>query len=74
MKTSVSQDWKLPIPGFLVVSPKRHVEKFNELSENERIEIFNIVNKTIEIMKKIIFVIDLMLYLRKKKKDIFTYG
>ena len=48
---TLSQDWKLPIPGFLVVSPKRHIEKFGELSENERIEIFNIVNKTIEIMK-----------------------
>ena len=44
---TLSQDWKLPIPGFLVVSPKRHVEKFGELSDNERIEIFNIVNKTI---------------------------
>ena len=30
---TLSQDWKLPIPGFLVVSPKRHIEKFGELAE-----------------------------------------
>ena len=48
---TLSQDWKLPIPGFLVVSPKRHIEKFIELSGNERIEIFSIVNKTIKILQ-----------------------
>ena len=47
---TISQDWKLPIPGFIVVSPKRHIEKFNELSDNERIEIFKIVDKIIEIL------------------------
>lgn len=47
----LSQDWELPIEGFFIVSPKRHIETFEELSENERIEIFDIINKTIKILK-----------------------
>lgn len=50
---TLSQDWELPIVGFFVVSPKRHIEKFSELSSEERIEIFEIVDKTIKILRGI---------------------
>lgn len=50
-KFILSQDFELPIQGFFVVSPKRHIETFGELTSSERIEIFEIVNKTIEILK-----------------------
>ena len=49
---TLSQDWELPIQGFFVISPKRHVEKLSELSKDERIEMFEIVNKTVEILRK----------------------
>ena len=49
---TLSQDWELPIEGFMVVSPKRCVEKFDDLTEEERIEIFNITHKTINILRK----------------------
>ena len=48
---TLSQDWELPIEGFLVVSPKRCVEKFDELTDEERIEIFDIINKTVKILR-----------------------
>lgn len=48
---TLSQDWELPIEGFMVISPKRCVENFNELTEEERIKIFSIVNDTINILK-----------------------
>ena len=48
---TVYQDWKLPIKGFFIVSPKRHVEKFCELTVDERNEMFDIVNKTIAILR-----------------------
>ena len=48
---TLSQDWELPIEGFLIVSPKRHVERFSQLTDDERIEIFNIVDKTIKILR-----------------------
>ncbi len=51
-KFILSQDFELPIQGFLVVSPKKHIETFGELTSSERIEIFEIVSKTIEILKR----------------------
>ena len=47
----LSQDWELPIPGFFVIAPKRHMENFNELTQEERKNIFEIINKTIDILK-----------------------
>ena len=38
--------------GFFVVSPKRCIEKFEELDNSEKIEIFEIVDKTISILRK----------------------
>ena len=49
---TLSQDWELPIEGFLVVSPKRCVEKFADLTEEERIEIFDITHKAINILRE----------------------
>ena len=39
-------------PRIFVVSPKRCVECFNELTNEERVEIFEIVNKTINILRE----------------------
>lgn len=47
----LSQDWELPIQGFMVVSPKKCIERFSELTKDEKIEIFEIVDKTIAILK-----------------------
>ena len=49
---TLSQDWELPIQGFFVVSPKRCVEKFEQLKKDEKIEIFGIVDKTIRILRE----------------------
>ena len=49
---TLSQDWELPILGFFIVSPKRHVEKFEELTSFERNEMFDIVDMTIKILRK----------------------
>lgn len=48
---TLSQDWELPIEGFFVVSPKRCVENFCELTTDERCEMFDIVDKTIKILR-----------------------
>lgn len=44
---TVSQDWELPIPGFIIVSPKRCVEKLSDMSKNERDEMFDLINFSI---------------------------
>ena len=51
-KFTLSQDWELPIPGFLVISPKKCIEKFEELGKDEKIEIFDIIDKTIKILRE----------------------
>ena len=48
---NLSQDWELPIEGFLILSPKRHIEKFSELTTNERNEMFEIVDKIIKFLR-----------------------
>ncbi len=49
---TLSQDWELPIKGFFVVSPKRHIEKLCELTGEERNEMFYIVDKTVKILRE----------------------
>lgn len=47
----LSQDWELPIQGFFIVSPKRCVDKFSMLNKEEKIEMFDIVDRTIKVLK-----------------------
>ena len=49
---TLSQDWELPIPGFLIVSPKRHIEMLSELTDEERNEMFSIADKAVRIMRE----------------------
>ena len=49
---NIAQDWQLPIDGFLVISPIRHVLYLSELTDYERNEIFSLANKTIITLKK----------------------
>jgi diadenosine tetraphosphate (Ap4A) HIT family hydrolase len=49
---TVSQDWSLPIPNFIVVAPKRHLELLTDLTNEENEHIFGIVNKVILIMRE----------------------
>ena len=51
-KYTLSQDWVLPIEGFFILSVKRHIRRFDELSKEERNEMFDIVDKTISILRK----------------------
>lgn len=48
---TLAQDWELPIQGFLIVAPKRCVEKFAELTCDEKIEMFELVDKTIKTLR-----------------------
>ena len=48
---TLSQDFELPIPGFMIVAPKRHIEMLSELTDEERNEMFSIVDKAVKIMR-----------------------
>ncbi len=49
---TLAQDWELPIDGFIILMPKRHIENMEELSDEERTKAFEIINKTIKILRK----------------------
>ncbi|MBQ3021611.1 MAG: hypothetical protein IJD92_05270 [Bacilli bacterium] len=49
---TLSQDWELPIVGFFVISPKKHISKLSELTKEERNEMFDIIDDTIKILRK----------------------
>ena len=48
----VMQDIELPIDGFIIIASKRHVEKLTELSDDERINLMEVTNKCLNILRK----------------------
>ena len=49
---NISADQEMPIVGFMVLGINKHVKSINELTRDERIKIMDILNLTIEKMKK----------------------
>ena len=49
---TISQDWQLPINGMIIIAPKRHVVTFEEMTKEERVHLFEMVNKVISILRK----------------------
>ena len=50
---TISQDWELPINGLIVLCPKHCVEKIEDLTENERNQLFKYVGLTTKYLKEI---------------------
>ena len=48
---TISQDWELPINGWIVLCPKHHVEKLSELTDDERNVLFKYVSLTTKHLK-----------------------
>lgn len=49
----VVQDFELPINGFIVISTKRCISSINEMTDNERINLINLINKLLIKLKKL---------------------
>jgi len=49
---NISADPQIPIPGFMVLGIKKHIKSINELSKEERYQIMDVLNLTIEKMKE----------------------
>lgn len=47
----ITQDFELPINGFIIISTKKHFEKLNELSTNMQINLINLISKTLKILE-----------------------
>lgn len=49
---NVSADPEIPIKGFMVLGINKHIKSINDMSNNERTHIMDILNKTIDAIKK----------------------
>jgi len=49
---TITQDFELPIDGFIVISTIKHIEKFTDLTNDERITLINLINKTLSILRE----------------------
>lgn len=50
---NISADPEIPIIGFMVLGISKHVKSMNELTRDERIKIMDVLNETIEKIKKV---------------------
>ncbi len=48
----IAQDFELPIEGFFIITSKRHIKKFVELSTDEQMELMQIINKSLKILEE----------------------
>ena len=48
---NISADPEIPIPGFMILGIKKHVKSLNDLTDNERLKIINILNLSISKIK-----------------------
>ena len=47
----ITQDFELPIDGFIIITSVRHISKYTELTESEQIDLTKIINKTLKILE-----------------------
>ncbi len=47
----ITQDFELPIDGFIIITSIRHISKYTELTEIEQIDLTKIINKTLKILE-----------------------
>ena len=47
----ISQDWELSIHGFIILYSKRHIESLEELTSNERNQLFLFSSKCLEFLR-----------------------
>ncbi len=50
---NVSADPEIPIKGFMVLGINKHIKSINDMTNYERNSIISVLNKTVEIIKKV---------------------
>jgi len=51
---NVEQDFETPIPGFMIVSSKKHIKSIEELNENQRKEFIEVLYKVRKALTKVL--------------------
>ena len=51
---SVRQDYEIPIPGFIIISSKKHIKGIEDLNEDERKEFIEVMYKVRKVMTEVL--------------------
>ena len=71
--TILGADPEIPIPGFLIVNVKRHVNSFSELSKEERNEVSNVIVYAEKALKELNIVKEITLVQEERSKHIHIW-
>ena len=66
-------DPEIPIPGFLVVSSKRHVNSFSELNKEERYEFIDIISLAEKAMRELKITEEITLVQEERSKHLHVW-
>lgn len=69
----LGSDPEIPIPGFLIVNTKRHVNSFSELNKEERIEIGNVIAYAEKALKELNIVKEVTLVQEERSKHLHIW-
>lgn len=65
---NVAADFEIPIPGFMILGISKHYNSMNQMTREERIKVMEVLNKTIEIVKKVCLVDDVTIIQEERCK------
>ena len=71
--TILGADPEIPIPGFLIVNIKRHVNSFSELNKEERNEIGNVIAYAEKALKELNIVQEVTLVQEERSKHLHIW-
>lgn len=65
---NVAADYEIPIPGFMIIGINKHYSSLNEMTKQERVRLIEILNKTVQIVKKVCKVKDIAIIQEEKSR------
>lgn len=65
---NVAADFEVPIPGFMILGINKHYHSINQMTEQERAKIMQVLNYTIEKVKKVCQVEDVTIIQEERCK------
>ena len=69
----LSADPEIPIPGFLIITMKRHVNSFSELSKEERYEVVDIISTAEKSLRKLNITQEVTLVQKERSKHLHIW-
>ena len=70
---NISQDWEVPIPGFLIIAPLRKIRSIDEFSQEEAAEFINLLQKVRKGMREVLGIEDVYFFQNEDTEHFFHF-